>query len=58
MTVPTPYGVEPLTGLPTHGAVYELGPRDGLQILERFVPTEVKAAFIRRLAAAGIGPIE
>ncbi len=36
----------------------EVGPRDGLQNEERFVPTEAKAAFIDALSETGLGEIE
>lgn len=42
----------------THIEVSEVGPRDGLQILKRFVPTEVKKRWIAAEAAAGVREIE
>ncbi|MDH2391655.1 hydroxymethylglutaryl-CoA lyase [Streptomyces sp. HNM0663] len=51
MTVPAP-------GLPARVRVHEVGPRDGLQNEQTVVPTEVKAEFIRRLAAAGLTTVE
>ncbi len=45
-------------GLPTRVRIHEVGPRDGLQNEELAVPTEVKAEFIRRLAASGLDTIE
>jgi hydroxymethylglutaryl-CoA lyase len=39
-------------------SIYEVGPRDGLQNEKAVVPAEVKAEFIRRLAAAGLQTIE
>ncbi|MFG3494279.1 hydroxymethylglutaryl-CoA lyase [Streptomyces sp. NPDC047928] len=51
MSVPAP-------GLPARVRVHEVGARDGLQNERGVVPTEVKAEFIRRLAAAGLGTIE
>ncbi|MET9426736.1 hydroxymethylglutaryl-CoA lyase [Streptomyces sp. NPDC003036] len=51
MTVPAP-------GLPARVRIHEVGPRDGLQNEQGTVPTEVKAEFIRRLAAAGFTTIE
>ena len=48
----------PLDGLPRRVTVYEVGPRDGLQNEPSVVPTEVKAQFIARLAAAGLRVIE
>ncbi|KNB49429.1 hydroxymethylglutaryl-CoA lyase [Streptomyces caatingaensis] len=44
--------------LPRRVRVHEVGPRDGLQNEKGVVPTEVKAEFIRRLAAAGLDTIE
>ncbi|WP_171166198.1 hydroxymethylglutaryl-CoA lyase [Streptomyces sp. I05A-00742] len=44
--------------LPEHVRIHEVGPRDGLQNEKAIVPVEVKADFIRRLAAAGLGTIE
>lgn len=51
MTVPAP-------GLPARVRIHEVGPRDGLQNEQGTVPTEVKAEFIRRLAAAGLTTVE
>ncbi|MCC3778923.1 hydroxymethylglutaryl-CoA lyase [Streptomyces sp. UNOB3_S3] len=51
MTVPDP-------ALPTRVRIHEVGPRDGLQNEKTTVPTEVKAEFIRRLAAAGLDTVE
>ncbi|MFI1202024.1 hydroxymethylglutaryl-CoA lyase [Streptomyces sp. BHT-5-2] len=48
----------PAEGLPTRVRIHEVGPRDGLQNEQTVVPTEVKAEFIRRLAAAGLPVIE
>ncbi|MBA2415193.1 MAG: hydroxymethylglutaryl-CoA lyase [Geodermatophilaceae bacterium] len=48
----------PLRGLPEHVTIYEVGPRDGLQNEQATIPTEVKAQFIDRLAAAGLRTIE
>ncbi|MHC5113056.1 MAG: hydroxymethylglutaryl-CoA lyase [Planctomycetota bacterium] len=44
--------------LPSTVRVVEVGPRDGLQNEGRPVPTDVKVAFIERLAAAGLTEIE
>ncbi|MFO7253213.1 MAG: hydroxymethylglutaryl-CoA lyase, partial [Actinomycetes bacterium] len=52
-----PYRV-PLDGLPEAVRIYEVGPRDGLQNESTVIPVEVKAEFIRRLAAAGLTVIE
>lgn len=49
---------EPATGLPERVTIYEVGPRDGLQNEKTVVPVEVKAEFVRRLAAAGLETIE
>lgn len=38
--------------------IVEVGPRDGLQNIPVFVPTETKVALIRALAAAGFGRME
>jgi hydroxymethylglutaryl-CoA lyase len=50
--------VVPLAGLPERVTIYEVGARDGLQNEAAVVPAEVKAEFIARLAAAGLGVIE
>ena len=44
--------------LPKKVFVREVGPRDGLQIEPKFVPTETKKEFIRKLADTGLGHIE
>ncbi|MFB7866937.1 MULTISPECIES: hydroxymethylglutaryl-CoA lyase [unclassified Streptomyces] len=44
--------------LPTRVRIHEVGPRDGLQNEKTAVPTDVKAEFIRRLAAAGLSTVE
>lgn len=49
---------EPAADLPPRVTIYEVGPRDGLQNEKTVVPAEVKAAFIERLAAAGLETIE
>ena len=49
---------EPATDLPESVTIYEVGPRDGLQNEKTVVPVEVKAEFVRRLAAAGLETIE
>ncbi|MFC9818269.1 hydroxymethylglutaryl-CoA lyase [Streptomyces erythrochromogenes] len=51
MTVPAP-------GLPARVRIHEVGARDGLQNEKTAVPTEVKAEFVRRLAASGLTTIE
>ncbi|GGO73523.1 hydroxymethylglutaryl-CoA lyase [Nocardioides deserti] len=48
----------PAPTLPTSVTVYEVGPRDGLQNEAGQVPTEVKAAFVERLLAAGLPIVE
>ncbi|WP_241192360.1 hydroxymethylglutaryl-CoA lyase, partial [Streptomyces sp. ADI96-02] len=44
--------------LPARIRIHEVGARDGLQNEKGVVPTEVKAEFIHRLAAAGLTTIE
>ena len=44
--------------LPARVRIHEVGARDGLQNEKSAVPTAVKAEFIRRLAAAGLGTVE
>ncbi|WP_367042094.1 hydroxymethylglutaryl-CoA lyase [Streptomyces sp. Je 1-332] len=51
MTVPSP-------ALPPRVRIHEVGARDGLQNEKALVPTEIKAEFIRRLAAAGLTTVE
>jgi hydroxymethylglutaryl-CoA lyase len=46
------------SGLPKAVTVYEVGPRDGLQNEDLFLPTYVKANLIRRLLEAGLPAIE
>ncbi|MEW2517834.1 hydroxymethylglutaryl-CoA lyase [Actinacidiphila alni] len=48
----------PAAGLPEAVRIHEVGARDGLQNEKTTVPTEVKAEFVHRLAAAGLGTIE
>ncbi|GGS89741.1 hydroxymethylglutaryl-CoA lyase [Streptomyces toxytricini] len=48
----------PAPGLPARVRIHEVGARDGLQNEKTAVPTEVKAEFIRRLAAAGLRTVE
>jgi hydroxymethylglutaryl-CoA lyase len=45
-------------GLPARVRIHEVGPRDGLQNEAVTVPTEVKAEFVHRLAAAGLRTVE
>ncbi|MEU3740200.1 MULTISPECIES: hydroxymethylglutaryl-CoA lyase [unclassified Streptomyces] len=51
MTVPT-------QDLPPRVRIHEVGARDGLQNEKAVVPTEIKAEFIHRLAAAGLTTVE
>ena len=44
--------------VPPQVTVYEVGPRDGLQNEKEIVPTDVKIAFIEKLADAGLCAIE
>ena len=44
--------------LPERVTIHEVGPRDGLQNESAVVPVEIKAAFIDRLADAGLRTIE
>ncbi|WP_432140785.1 hydroxymethylglutaryl-CoA lyase [Streptomyces sp. bgisy084] len=45
-------------GLPSRVRIHEVGARDGLQNEKTVVPTEIKAEFIHRLAAAGLPTVE
>ena len=45
-------------GLPERVTIYEVGPRDGLQNESAIVPVATKAAFVRRLLAAGLPVVE
>jgi hydroxymethylglutaryl-CoA lyase len=44
--------------LPEHVTIVEVGPRDGLQNEPGVVPTDVKVAFIDRLARTGLSVVE
>jgi len=44
--------------LPTSVTIVEVGPRDGLQNEPEHIPTNVKLAFIQKLAGAGLRHIE
>jgi hydroxymethylglutaryl-CoA lyase len=44
--------------LPRQVTIFEVGPRDGLQMEDRFVPTPVKVDLIDRLSATGIRRIQ
>ncbi|MGW7076421.1 hydroxymethylglutaryl-CoA lyase [Streptomyces sp. NPDC054866] len=48
----------PAQGLPPRVRIYEVGARDGLQNEKTVIPTDVKAEFVRRLAAAGLTTVE
>jgi hydroxymethylglutaryl-CoA lyase len=48
----------PAAGLPDRVTIYEVGARDGLQNEPAVLPVEVKAEFLGRLAAAGLGVLE
>lgn len=48
----------PTQDLPPRVRIHEVGARDGLQNEKAVVPTEIKAEFIRRLAAAGLTTVE
>ena len=50
--------VEPDPTLPARVRIHEVGVRDGLQNESAIVPVEVKAEFVRRLAASGLETIE
>ncbi|MFI6682458.1 hydroxymethylglutaryl-CoA lyase [Streptomyces sp. NPDC050485] len=50
--------VVPAQDLPARVRIHEVGARDGLQNEKSVVPTEVKAEFVHRLAAAGLTTIE
>ncbi|MGW6011011.1 hydroxymethylglutaryl-CoA lyase [Streptomyces sp. NPDC055210] len=61
MTTPEPglpMAVPAAEGLPARVRIHEVGARDGLQNEKATVPTETKAEFIHRLAAAGLTTIE
>lgn len=48
----------PYAGLPRRVDVVEVGPRDGLQNIETFVPTDVKVELVNRLLRAGFAWVE
>jgi hydroxymethylglutaryl-CoA lyase len=50
--------VHPRSGLPERVAIYEVGPRDGLQNEPTVVAPATKAEFIARLVAAGLRTVE
>lgn len=47
-----------MLSLPDHITVTEVGPRDGLQSLDKWIPTDTKVAMIDRLSQAGFPVIE
>ena len=47
-----------MLSLPSEATVVEVGPRDGLQSLDRWVPTDDKVRIVDRLSAAGFPVIE
>lgn len=47
-----------MLNLPERATVVEVGPRDGLQSLEKWIPTEQKVAMVDRLSEAGFHVIE
>ncbi|KAL6235696.1 hypothetical protein BDW75DRAFT_132409 [Aspergillus navahoensis] len=49
---------EPATGKGPQVHIVEVSPRDGLQNIPSFIPTETKISLIRRLAATGLRTIE
>lgn len=48
----------PIPDLPQRVAIYEVGPRDGLQNEAVTVPTAIKAEFVMRLVDAGLDVVE
>ncbi len=50
--------VEPTTALPEHVMLCDVGPRDGFQFEDRFIPTELKVEVITALANAGVPRIQ
>ncbi|MEV0443478.1 hydroxymethylglutaryl-CoA lyase [Streptomyces spectabilis] len=58
MTAPGLPTAVPARGLPPRVRIHEVGARDGLQNEKATVPTEVKAEFVHRLAAAGLTTVE
>ncbi|UQT61705.1 hydroxymethylglutaryl-CoA lyase [Streptomyces durmitorensis] len=50
--------VVPTQDLPPRVRIHEVGARDGLQNEKAVVPTQIKAEFIHRLAAAGLTTVE
>ena len=47
-----------MSALPKEVKIVEVGPRDGLQNEPEQIPTELKLAFIARLADSGLREIE
>ena len=54
----TPRASAPAAPVSRGVTIYEVGPRDGLQNEQTVVPLETKAAFVRRLLAAGLPIVE
>ncbi|XAS76342.1 hydroxymethylglutaryl-CoA lyase [Dermatophilaceae bacterium Sec6.4] len=50
--------VESSPVMPDRITIYEVGPRDGLQNEKTVLSTDLKAQFVRRLAASGLSTIE
>ncbi|MDQ2850378.1 MAG: hydroxymethylglutaryl-CoA lyase, partial [Actinomycetota bacterium] len=50
--------VESSPVMPDRITIYEVGPRDGLQNEKTVLSTDLKAEFVRRLAASGLSTIE
>lgn len=49
---------DPFAGLPARALVTEVAPRDGLQSLDAFVPTDLKVELVNRLATLGLECVE
>lgn len=47
-----------MSDLPKYVAIHEEGPRDGLQIEKKFIPTEIKLKFIESLSETGLKEIQ
>ena len=43
--------------MPEKVKIFEVGPRDGLQILKTIMPTEAKIKWIKALADAGLNAV-
>lgn len=44
--------------LPSKVRIFEIGPRDGFQNIEKFIPTEIKVEIIQRLLETGVYSME